>query len=394
MKSLRQILVVTRMNLMNLPQRLGSSLVVVFGNVGVVAVFVSVLAMAVGFRHTIDTTGRPDRAIVMRGGASSELTSVLGRDSAPVISDAQEIKKNSSGQKIVSPELVLSVDMIQKAGGSHANATLRGIGPMGLQVRPETHITAGRMFQSGRQEIIVGVAVQKQFKGLAVGEHVNFGGSEWVVVGAFSSNGDLHESEVFADVESVSGTYRRNSYNSVTALLESPDAFNDFKAYLTSNPSLTVDAMRETDYYAGLSQQLSKLLTQVGWLVGGIMAIGAVFGALNSIYAAVGSRRVEIATLRAIGFSAESVVVSIVVEALILAFAGGIIGAALGWVAFNGNAVNTLGGGNTQVVFQLMVTPVLISLGLLMALGVGLVGGLIPAAHAARLPVATALRGL
>ena len=394
MKSLRQILVVTRMNLMNLPQRLGSSLVVIVGNVGVVAVFVSVLAMAVGFRHTIETTGRPDRAIVMRGGASSELTSVLGRDGAHVISDAQEIKKNSSGQKIVSAELVLSVDMIQKADRSHANVTLRGIGPMGLQVRPETHIAAGRMFQSGRQEIIVGIAVQKQFKGLAVGDHVNFGGSEWVVVGAFSSNGDLHESEVFADVESVAGAYRRNSYNSVTALLESPDAFDDFKAYLTSNPTLTVDVMRETDYYAGLSQQLSKLLTQVGWLVGGIMAIGAVFGALNSIYAAVGSRRVEIATLRAIGFSAESVVISIVVEALILAFAGGIIGAALGWAAFNGNAVNTLGGGNTQVMFQLMVTPVLISLGLLMALGVGLVGGLIPAAHAARLPVATALRGL
>jgi putative ABC transport system permease protein len=394
MSSLREIIVVTRMNLRNLPQRLGSSFVVIIGNVGVVAVLVSVLAMAVGFKHTIETTGRADRAIIMRGGANSELTSVLGRDSAQVITDAQQIKRDASGAKIVSAELVLSVDMTQKSNGSHANVTLRGIGPAGQEVRPEIHIIEGRNFQPGKQEIVVGVAVQKQFTGLTVGEHVNFGGGDWLVTGAFTSNGDLHESEVFADVASVAGAYRRRSYNSITALLERSDAFDEFKADLTANPSLTVDVVRETDYYAGLSQELTKLLTQVGWLVGGIMSIGAIFGALNSIYAAVGSRRVEIATLRAMGFSAESVVVSIIVEALILALSGGIFGAALAWTIFNGNAVNTLGGSNTQVVFHLMVTPLLISLGLLIAVAIGLVGGLIPAARAARLPVATALRGL
>jgi putative ABC transport system permease protein len=394
MSGLRQILTVTRMNLINMPHRLGNSSVVIIGNAGVVAVLVSVLAMAVGFGHTINNTGRPDRVIVMRGGSNSELTSVLSRAAAQVITDAPGLKKDESGRAIASTELVLVVEMTQKGSGNRASVTLRGVGAQVSAVRPETRIIAGRWFVASKREIVVGHAAQMQFNGLEIGNRVNFGGNEWLVVGAFDSNGDLHESEVLTGVESIADTYRRSSFNSISALLENEQSFDEFKNALISNPQLSVEVVRESDYFDALAKPLSKLLTFVGYLVGGIMSVGAIFGALNTIYAAVSSRRVEIATLRALGFGSDSVAISVIVEALILAIAGGAVGALLAWGAFNGNAVNTLGSNHTQVVFHLMVTPALILLGMLIAAGVGLVGGLIPAVRAARLPVATALRAL
>jgi putative ABC transport system permease protein len=392
MSSFRQIYTVTRMNILNMPQRLGGASVVVIGNAGVVVVLVSVLAMAVGFSHTINGTGRPDRVIVLRGGSSSELSSVLTRDTVDVIVDAPGVK-TVGGQPVASREIVVGIDLPKKGGGGSDSVTLRGVSAQEPAVRPEIQLTGGRLFSSGKHELIVGRAAQLQFAGLAVGNHVKLGSSDWNVVGSFTSRGDLHESELLADVVSVAELYRRRSFNSIAALLDSPQAFDTFKTAVSSDPQLSVEVVRESDYFAALSKQLTRTLTLVGFLVGAIMSIGAIFGALNTIYAAVSSRRVEIATLRAIGFGADSVAISVIVEAMLLSLAGGALGALLAWSVFDGNAVNTLGG-RTQVVFQFMVTPALVLLGLLLAAAIGFVGGVVPALRAARMPVATALRTL
>jgi putative ABC transport system permease protein len=394
MSVLRQIGTVTAMNLRNIPQRLGTSLVIVIGIAGVVAVLVSVLAMAVGFNETIKNTGRPDRVIVLRGGSNSELSSTLSRDAALTIEDAPGIKKTDGGQPIASAESVVIVDLPQKGTGTGANVTLRGIGPQGWTLRPEIHLVEGRLFEAGKREIVVGKSAQAQFAGLELGGHIAFRDADWTIVGVFESHGDSHESELLADVETVLGAYRRNLYNSTTVLLASVDSFDEFKAALTTNPTLSVDVNREPDYYASLSEQLAKVLTFVAYFVGSIMAIGALFGALNTMYSAVSARSLEIATLRAIGFGAGAVVVSVFVEALLLALVGGAIGAAIAWIFFDGNAANTLSGNFTQVVFRLSVTPGLIALGIAWAAAIGLIGGLFPAIRAARLPIATALRAV
>jgi putative ABC transport system permease protein len=394
MSTLRQIGTVTAMNLRSIPQRLGTSLVIVVGIGGVVAVLVSVLAMAVGFNETIKGAGRPDRVIVLRASSNSELSSTLSRDAVLTVEDAEGIKKAPGGQPIADAEAVVIVDRLQKGSGTGANVTLRGVGRMAWQLRPEIHLTEGRMFEPGKRELIVGHAAQQQFEGLEVGSQIAFRDGDWTVVGSFESHGDSHESELMADVETVLAAYRRDSFQSVTALLESVDAFDAFKTALTTNPALQVDVNREPVYYASLSEQLSKVLTFVAYVVGSIMAVGALFGALNTMYSAVSARSLEIATLRAIGFGAGAVVVSVFVEALLLAVAGGAIGAAIAWIFFNGNAANTLSGNFTQVVFRLSVTPGLIALGIGWAAAIGLIGGLFPAIRAARLPIATALRAV
>jgi putative ABC transport system permease protein len=394
MSLLRQIGTVTLMNLRNIPQRLGTSLVIVIGIAGVVAVLVSVLAMAVGFNQTIKNAGRPDRAIVLRGGSNSELSSTLARDAVLTIEDAPGIKKTADGRPIASAESVVIVEMLQKGSGTGANVTLRGVGPEARELRPEIHLVEGRMFEPGKREIIVGRAAQLQFQGLEIGSHIAFRDSDWTVVGSFESHGDSHESELIADVETVLGAYRRNLYNSATVLLDSVDSFDGFKTALTTNPTLSVDVTREPEYYASLSASLNKVLTFVGYVVGSIMAVGALFGALNTMYSAVSARSLEIATLRAIGFGAAAIVISVFVEALLLALTGGVIGAAIAWLFFNGNAANTLSGNFTQVVFRLSVTPDLIALGIIWAAAIGLIGGLFPAIRAARQPIATALRAV
>lgn len=394
MSILRQIGVVTAMNLRSIPQRLGTSLVIVIGIAGVVAVLVSVLAMAVGFNETVKNTGRPDRAIVLRGGSNSELSSTLARDAVLTIEDAAGIKKTASGQPIASAEAVVIVDLLQKGTGTGANVTLRGVGPQAWVLRPEIHLIDGRLFEPGKREIIVGRSAQLQFQGLEVGGHIAFRDADWTVVGSFESHGDSHESEIMGDVETVLAAYRRNLYNSATVLLDSVDSFDAFKTALTTNPTLSVDVKREPEYYASLSERLATVLDFVAYFVGTIMAIGALFGALNTMYSAVSARSLEIATLRAIGFGSLAVVISVFVEALLLALTGGVIGAAIAWIFFNGNAANTLSGNFTQVVFRLSVTPGLIALGITWAAVIGLIGGLFPAIRAARLPIATALRAV
>ncbi|HEY9545893.1 MAG TPA: FtsX-like permease family protein [Solimonas sp.] len=388
----KQTIAITAMNLRAIPQRLGTSSVIVVGIAGVVAVLVSVLAMATGFHKTVANSGRADRAIVLRGGSQAEINSSITRDNMLTILDAAGVRKDASGKPIGCGELVTVVNLPKIDDGNSSNVTLRGSCGQLAQLRPELKISQGRMFQPAVRELIVGAGAAKQFRGVTLGETISFRDSDWTVVGIFTTGGDAHESELIADADTVQSAFRRNMFQSVTALLDAPSAFERFKDALTTNPTLTVDVKREPDYYAEQSKQLTKLLNFIAYFVGGIMAVGAMFGALNTMYSAVSARSREIATLRAIGFGSGPVVFSVFAESLLLALMGGAIGALLAWVFFNGNAVSTLGANFSQVVFRLTVTPGLILAGIWLALFIGLLGGLFPAIRSARLPVVDALR--
>jgi putative ABC transport system permease protein len=388
----KQLFAVIGMSLQTLPQRLGASSVIVIGIAGVVAVLVSVLAMGAGFRHTLADTGRPDRVIILRGGSDVELNSNLTRTDVDIISNAPGLAKDSSGKAVLSSELVTVVNVPKRDTGTDANVTLRGVGLKLTEVRPELKVVSGRMFRPAVRELIAGVGAARQFRGLGIGSIVHLRNADWTVVGTFTSNGDVHESELLADVDTVGSSLERNGYSSAVALLTSPAEFSPFKDALTTDPQLKVDVQREPDYYAAQSKQLTQIINVVGTTVAIIMAIGAMFGALNSMYSAVAARGLEIATLRAIGFGALPVLLSVMIEALLLALIGGIIGASLAWLFFNGHSVSTLGGAFAQVVFELTVTPTLIATGVVWACVIGLLGGLFPALRAARLPVAEALR--
>ncbi len=389
---LKQVTAVTAMNLRAIPQRMGTSWVIVIGIAVTVAVLVSVLAMVAGFSKTLSSTGRPDRVIVLRGGSNAELNSTISRDNTINIMDAPGVKKDADGKPIASAEMVAVVALPLKKTGTPANLTVRGIGAKAPELRPEIHLVAGRMFQPALRELIVGHAAAVQFQGVSIGSHISVRNTEWTVVGEFESNGDAHESEMMGDIETVLSAFRRNLFQSVTVMLDAPEAFAQFKDKLTTDPTLMVDVKREPDYYAEQSNRLNKLLNFLAFGVGGIMAIGAVFGALNTMYSAVSARALEIATLRAIGFGAGPVVVSVFVEALLLSLIGGAIGAGAAWLFFNGNTLNTLGANFTQVVFHLTVTPQLLLSGIIWSCFIGVLGGLFPAIRAARLPVAAALR--
>jgi putative ABC transport system permease protein len=383
---------ITLINLAAIPRRLGSSLVIVIGIAGVVAVLISFLAMAQGFLDTMSHTGRPDRAIVLRGSAQSELSSTISRDNAQAIADTKGVKVDPSGHAIQSAEMVAIVDQKLAASGTAANLTFRGVGAQAFELRPELKMVAGRMFQPGLREVIVGKAAQTQFSGLEIGSHIQVRESDWTVVGVFDSD-DSHSSEMLADVDTVLAAYRRTLFQSVTVMLNSAADFDAYKEALTNDPRLSVEVLREPDYYARLSEQLGKILKFIGYVVGGIMAVGALFGALNTMYSAVSARTLEIATLRAIGFGGFPILVSVFVEALLLSLVGASIGAALAWLFFNGDAINSLSGNFTQVVFKLTITPALVALGIIWAAAIGLLGGLFPALRAARRPVVDALRG-
>ncbi|MGN6085666.1 ABC transporter permease [Trinickia sp.] len=389
---IKQIVAVTWMNLRSLPQRISTAWVIVIGIAVTVAVMVSVLAMAAGFQHTLKGTARDDRAIVLRAGSQAELESTIDRENAQTIMDAPGVRKDEAGRPIASADAVVIVSLPQKKDNADANVTLRGVGANAMKLRPEMHLIAGRMFRPAVRELIVGKSALAQFKGLELGSHIAFRNSEWTVVGIFESGGDAHESELQGDVETVLSAYRRNGFQSVTVMLDSAAAFDRFKGALTTDPTLKVGVQREADYYAAQSRNLSKLLNLLAYFVGGIMALGACFGALNTMYTAVSTRTREIATLRAIGFSGAPIVISVLVESLLLAVVGSVIGSAAAWVFFDGNTVNTLGAGFTQVVFHLTVTASLLVSGVFVACTIGMLGGLLPAIRAARQPIATALR--
>ena len=385
---------VTAMNVRNLPQRLGTSSVIVIGIAGVVAVLVSVLAMSSGMIKTMRGTGRDDRAIITRTGAASEMSSNIGRAAVDTISDAAGVKHDTQGKAIVSAE-TFSLALLTRKDGTEVSVPVRGVGVNAFELRPEIKLIEGRMFRPAVNEVVVGKGAHLQYAGLEVGSELKMRNSSWKVVGIFSSNGDAHESEMMTNNETLQAALRRvGSYQSMTVMLTSPAAFAQFKDDLTTNPNLSVDVVSERAYYAQQSQGVSNLLSIIAYVVGGIMAVGAIFGALNTMYSAVSTRSVEIATLRAIGFGAVPIVVSVLVEALLLALLGGAIGALIAWAFFDGHVVNSSAGGvaNESRIFSLYVSPELMTTGIVGACIIGLVGGLFPAIRAARLPVATALR--
>jgi putative ABC transport system permease protein len=395
MKLLKQIFEIAWMNLRNIPQRLGTSLVIVVGIAGVVGVLVALLAMAEGFRATLAGTGKDDRAIVMREGANAELSSGLSREQVDLIKRAAGVKRNAAGEPIASGELLVIADLPKASTGTLANAQVRGVQPEAFELRPEVKIIEGRNFTPGPRELIAGRGAASQFADIKVGSQIAFRDSAWTVVGLFEAGGGSHESEFWGDAEVVQSAYRRNGFQSVSAQLESPAALATFRTALSDDPRLTVKVQSQKDYYESQSRQLSTVINIIGTVIAAIMAIGAVFGALNTMYAAIATRSREIATLRAIGFGGLPVVVSVMIEALLLALIGGVLGALLAYVIFNGYTVSTLNGASfSQVAFDFRVTPELMKRGLTWALLIGLIGGLLPAIRAARLPVTTALRAL
>ena len=392
-RSGRQAASVTWVGVGTLRQRLGASSVVVVGIAGVVGVLVALLAMAEGYRHTVSSSGSDDTAIVLRGGSSAELMSVVSREAINAIERAPEVARDAEGRPLASAELVVSAN-VPRRDGEDGSATLRGVGDMAWAVRPELKLVEGRRFETGRRELVVGTGARRQFQGLDPGKEIRLGSQVWTVVGVFESN-DAMASEMWADAEVVASTFNRGSSRaSVFAKLTDPKAFNAFKATLAADPRLQVEADTTADYFAAQSEALTRVLRIIGIVVGSIMAIGAVFGALNTMFATVAARAREIATLRAIGFRGMPVVVAVMLETMLLALLGGLLGGLLAWLVFNGYTASTLAGGVASLSFEFRVSPELLWEGLKWALAIGFVGGLFPALRAATLPVTDALRAM
>ena len=393
---IKQTLAVIALNLRTIPARLSSSAVAIVGIAGVVVVFVSVLSIGAGFAAAMQGSGSATRALVMRTGADTELTSGLEGPDVDVIKQAPGIRREGSGP-LASAELYVILDVPKKSTpDASANVPMRGIEAMGMDVREEVSLVAGRMFQFGTNEVIVGRAANGQFVNMNTGDTIVSGQNKWNVVGIFEADGGVAETEIWADVRTLQGAYRRgNTYQSVLVRLDSSDTFDMFRDWLTSNPQVNVAIRRENEYYAAQSVAMTRLIQTIGFGIAALMGIGAVFGAILTMYTAVATRAREIATLRALGFDTTSVLISVLIESLGLGAIGGAIGAAAAYVAFNGYQTSTMNFQTfTQVAFAFRVTPELLGVGLFYALLMGLVGGLLPAIRAARLPIASALREL
>jgi putative ABC transport system permease protein len=387
---------VTALGVRTIPARLSSSAVAIIGIAGVVVVFVSVLSIGAGFGSAMRGSGSPGRALIMRSGADSEMTSGLRSTDVDVIKQAPGIRRDAQGV-LASAELYVIIDLPKKSTpDAPANVPLRGIEPAAMQLRSEVTIVEGRMFQFGTNEVIVGRGANRQFVGLNVGETVVSGQNRWLVVGIFEADGGVAETEIWCDSRTLQGAYRRgNTYQSVLAWLDTEASFDGFRDWLTSNPQLNVSVRRENEYYAAQSQAMTRLIETIGFSIATLMGIGAIFGAILTMYTAVASRAREIATLRALGFNAGSVLVSVLGESLALGAIGGLIGGVGAYLAFNGYQTSTMNFQTfSQVAFAFRVTPNLLMLGLFYALAMGLVGGLFPAIRAVRLPIPSALREL
>jgi len=396
-RSGRQAASVTAVGVSTLRQRLGSASVIVIGIAGVVGVLVAMLAMAEGYSQTLRKTGSADTAIVMRGSSASEVMSVLDRDSVVLIPQAEGIAQDAKGKPIASPELVVAANLPIKGGAAdeEGSVQLRGVSEQAWAVRPEVKIIDGRTFKPGMRELIVGKGAVKQFAGMVPGHEIRLGNQTWTIVGVFAADNAM-DSEVWGDASVVADTYRRGSSRaSVTVKLADPSKYDAFKSSLEGNPQLKVDVDTTLDYFNKQSEGTAKVIRIMGIVVGVIMAIGAMFGALNTMFAAVAARAREIATLRAIGFRGLPVVVAIMLETMLLALIGGVIGGVLAWLIFNGYSASTLAQGTVgQLSFELKVTGALLWTGVKWALAIGFIGGLFPAVRAARLPVTAALREL
>jgi putative ABC transport system permease protein len=382
-------------NLRSMKVRWLTAVAAVLGIAGTVGVFVAMLALAHGFRATLVNSGSPANVLIRRVGSSAELDGSVALDQVQAIEDEPGVA-HVDGKPLVSPEAVLIAGFNLRATGTNANVQIRGVSPVVLQVRPSVRIVEGRFFQPGLAELLIGKNVTSTYEGLELGNTIPFGGQNWKVVGVFDAGGSSFDSEVWADSRVLNQVYKRpeNLYQSVTVRLTSPAAFNQFKDAVTADPKLTVQVDHEVEYYARQSQVLTTLISILGGLVVFIMGVGAVIGALNTMYAMVSERSREIATMRAIGFTRLSIILSFVFEALLIAFVGGVIGC-VSVLKLNGYTTGTM---NMQtfshVAFAFQITPILLAVGILFALLMGLVGGVPPAVRAANRPIAVALREL
>ena len=395
MSWLYQIASVTVFNLRSIPQRLASSLVAIIGVSAVVGVFAAVLSMSEGFRRTMVAAGAEDAVVILRAGATGELASAVTNEQIQIVSTSPGIRSGSDGP-MVSGELYVVVDANKISTGEPANVPLRGVQPGAYGIRENMSMVEGRPFEPGKNELIVGRSAQRMFEGLELGAAVPFGLTEWTVVGVFEDDGSVSESELWTDVRVVQSTYRRgNSYQTIRAKLDSPDSIEDLKTALDNDPRIDVDVFSEREFYSSQSEAMTSLINAVGYPVTFLMAIGAIFGALNTMYSSISARGKEIATLRAIGFGPMPVLLSVVIESAVLSVIGGAIGGGLAWLFFNGFTVSTLNAASfSQVVFDFAVTWDLLRQGLWAAIWIGLIGGLFPAIRAVRVPVAAALREL
>lgn len=388
-----QVWIATRFAVSTIPERKGASIAAAFGIGGVVTVFLGTLSIGQGFRQALTVAGSPDTAIVLRGGADNEMVSFFSGEHVRLIADAPGIRRTPEGPW-VSSELFVVISMPKRSKGTDANVPLRGVQPAAFRIRDNLKIVAGRRFEPGRNEVIVGVGAAREFAGLELGAELRVGRYTWTVVGLFTADGGLPESEIWTDAVVLQAAYQRgNSYQSVIAKLESPEAFDRFSAALATDPRLNVKVLRQTDYYFEQSRVVYNLVTGLGSIIAGLMAIGAVFGALNTMYSSVSARTREIATLRALGFRGSPVAVSVLLESLFLALAGGGIGGALAYIAFDGFHAATMNWQSfSQVTFAFDVSPALVAKGILYAVGIGLLGGIPPAVRAVRMQVAAGLR--
>ncbi len=393
MRWLTQSIALVGFNLRTLPARKGSAAAAVFGIAGVVAVLVGVLSIGQGFRRTLTLAGSDDTVLVMRSGADSEMASILSRPEAHVIAEAPGVARQG-GRPLVSAELFVVVNLPKRSTGTDANVPMRGVEPTAFPIRPEVKITEGRMFQWGRNEVIVGRSAYLQFAGLDVGSELNFGKDQWKVVGIFDANGSLSESEIWCDAAVLGPAYQRgSSFQTAVVKLASPGSFQQFKDALTSDPRVNIQIQREKEHYAEQSQTLLRIVNFLAGIITTLMGLGAIFGALNTMYTAVAARAREIATLEAIGFGGFPILVSVLVESMVLAVIGGAVGALGAWIAFDGFRAATLNWQTfSQVAFSFDVNGPLLIRGIVSAVVIGVIGGLFPAIRAARLPVATALR--
>ncbi len=388
-----QIGTVIAMNIMSLPRRLWMSLAAVFAVSVVVAVLLAFLAMAKGFEKTLSGTGSDRIAIITRVASQSELNSVLGRDTVNIVTTAPGIAKDAGGDPMYSAELFVIVDGIKRSSQTEANIPLRGISLEGLDLREQMQIVEGRVFEPGRSEIVVGQGVQREFAGFELGREIRFGKTTWTVVGIFSTGGSVFESELWADAPTVQTQFQRgSSFQTVRVALETPGNVEPIQTFIDNDPQLNLDVSTETDYFATQGEALSGIAI-FGWALSIVMGMGALAGALNTMYTSVAARSREIATLRAIGFSNTSAFAGTLAESILLSVIGGVIGALAAWLLFDGFQASTLGSSFTQVVFTFELTPALFRDGVVLALAIGLIGGLFPAWRAARTPVVMAFQG-
>lgn len=390
-----QIVAVIRIGLGSIRERTGTAVVGVLGFAGVVLVFTGMMSIREGFSRTVQSNGSPDVAVIFRGGSTSELTSGMPIETARIIEQAPGVAQDARGP-VVSAEMLVVVDAPRRSTGHDSNVPFRGVTERGFDIHDEVRIVAGRMYEPGTGEVIVGRQAAAQFAGLELGNELRWSGFTWRVVGIFEAAGGLEESEIWTDLRTLQTAFERGTYvQSVYAKLVSADSFQAFKDAITTNPQVNVTVQRQDEYLQAQTEILARFVTVAGGVIAFLMGLGAVFGAINAMYAAVSSRTLEIATLRALGFGRTPVLISVLVEAMLLGVAGGIVGGALAWLAFDGFQTSTLNWASfAQVSFQFAVTPGLLFDGVVFALVLGLLGGFMPAVRAARLPVATALRGL